>query len=154
MILDRLPAHITGFFDRSAPPRALDSQAFEAACHLVAQMEDGSVETLDFQLVARSYYVATVRTSSDHLSVLCNSVYPYLAFVPPGAFGFTDLEFVAPVSLASTFSGLTEFRSLDANWLMTDLQPAHLADLASVELRQIKYWKPHRIGEVIFNRWD
>jgi hypothetical protein len=68
MILDTLPPHITGFFDRSDPPRAIEPKGFKAACHLVAGMAGGSVETLDLDRVARSYYAATMRTRADHLS--------------------------------------------------------------------------------------
>lgn len=154
MILDRLPPRITGFFGRSELPRAIEPKAFKVACHLVARMEGGSVESVDFDLVARSYYAATLRTKTDHASVLCNSVYPYLAFVPPGTFGFADLEFVASVSLVCAFANLTEFQPLDADWLRDDPHPELLANLAEAELQQVDYWKPQRIGDIIFNYWD
>jgi hypothetical protein len=154
MILDCLPRGITGFFDRLESPHALEAKAFKVACYLVARMEGGSVESLVFDRLARSYYAATIRTKTDHASVLCNAMYPYLAFVPPGAFGFTDLEFVAPVRLASAFASMTEFQPLDADWLRDDPRPGLLANLAEAELEQMKYWKPQRIGDIIFNYWD
>ncbi|MGE0180442.1 MAG: hypothetical protein AB7O91_11565 [Sphingomonas sp.] len=154
MILDRLPRHITGFFDRSEQLRAIEPEGFKAACYLVAGMEGGSVESLHLDRVARSYYAATVRTRSDHLSVLCNATHPYLAFVAAGTFGGWDSEFIAPVSLASAFASVTEFQPLDADWLAADLRAELLADLASGELEQVKYWKPQRIGDVVFNCWD
>ncbi|MBX9644529.1 MAG: hypothetical protein K2W91_10570 [Novosphingobium sp.] len=156
MILKRLPPSITGFFDHLEPPRSVESRSFTEACHLVAQFEGGVVEDIDLSLLGRSYYSATVRTPSDHVSMLANSVYPYLAFVRPHAFGviIPELSFVAPVRLASSISSLTYFRSLDAAWLETELSTELLADLAQVELDQVKYWKPARVGEVIFNNWD
>ena len=154
MILDRLPPHVTGFFDRSEPPSAVEPEGFRAACHLVAGMEGGSVESLDLDRAARSYYAAAVRTRADHLTVLCNATHPYLAFVAPGAFGFTALEFIAPVSLASAFASMTEFQPLDAVWLGAELRADLLVDLASAELEQVKYWKPQRIGDLVFNCWD
>jgi hypothetical protein len=77
-----------------------------------------------------------------------------LAFVPPGAFGLTSLEFIAPASLASAFASMTEFHPLDADWLAADLRAELLADLSPAELEQVKYWKPQRIGDVVFNCWD
>lgn len=153
MILDRLPPRITGFFDRADPPRALDRKAFKTACYAAAVIERGSVEKFDLSLSGRSYYAATMRTETDHVSVLCNSVYPYLAFVR-GSFGFTDLQFIEPASLASAFSGTSEFQPLSAHWLNSELHPDLLAGLAPTEMEQVKYWKPQRIGEVIFNYWD
>ncbi len=67
MRLDRLPRRITGFFDHLETPRSLDASAFKHACYLVAQMDGGSIEKIDFDLTARSYYAATLRTSTDHV---------------------------------------------------------------------------------------
>ena len=154
MNLDRLPRCITGFSDDPAPPDLIGPEAFRAACSLVAGMERGSVESFDPDLLSRSYYAATVRTATDHLSVLCNSVYPYLAFVPPNSFGFTVMEFVEPVSMASLFTRMTGYQPLNAAWLKSDLRPEILADLGPAELKQLRYWRPRRTGDVIFNYWD
>lgn len=154
MILERLPRHITGFSDGSAPPSEIDPKTFKAACRLVAAMERGSVESFDLDLLSRSYYAATVRTDTDHATVLCNSIYPYVAFVPPNAFGFRDLEFVEPVSMGSLFARMTSLQPLDAAWLRGEPRKEVLADLASEELKQLIYWKSRQIGDVIFNYWD
>jgi hypothetical protein len=156
MILDRLPPRITGFFDRAEPPLSLDPKDFKRACHLVAQMEGGSVESVDLALAGRSYFVATARTPTDYVSVLANSVYRYLAFVPPGSFGADchELTFVEPISLAGAFSRATEFQPLDAAWLATAPRTELLTDLAPVEFEQVKYWRPQTVGDVIFNCWD
>lgn len=147
MILEQLPPNITGL----GPGQ--DPAAFKAACHLVARMEQGSVERFDLNLLARSYYAATIRTRTDELSVLCNGVYPYLAFVAANSFG-PDMEFVAPSGLASRFSDLTGFQTLDADWLNSAPEPGMLRGLAAAELKDFGYWRPKRIGEVIFNHWD
>ena len=156
MRLQRLPPHITSFFDGGEPPRSLDGATFKKACHQVAHMDGGLVENIELNLVGRSYYDATIRTRTEHLTVLCNSVYPYLAFVPPSSFGPgpTDLTFVKPVHVGSLFSRLTEFQPLDADWLAAELPPDLLADLGRSELEQVGYWKPSRIGDVMFNNWD
>ena len=156
MRLERLPPHITSFFDGRERPRSLDGATFKKACHQVAHMDGGVVENIDLNLVGRSYYGATIRTRTEHLSILCNSVYPYLAFVPPHSFGAdpTDLTFVEPVHVGSLFSSLTEFQSMDADWLAAELPSDLLADLSRSELEQVGYWKPSCIGDVVFNNWD
>jgi hypothetical protein len=80
-----------------------------------------------------------------------------LAFVPARSFAVgTDLEltFVEPVSLAATFLAATEFQPLDARWLSADLNNELLTGLAASELKQVRYWKPERVGDLIFNFWD
>jgi hypothetical protein len=156
MILDRLPQNITGFFDKGDQPRSLDAGSFKQACHLVAQMDGGTVDGVDLNLLGRSYFAATIRTNSDHLSVLCNSVYPYLAFVPPNTFGLgaPELTFVEPIHLAAAFASATNFQPLDAIWLQSDLLSGLLAELAPADQSQLAYWKPRRVGDVIFNSWD
>ncbi len=72
----------------------------------------------------------------------------------PIGVGVPDLTFVEPVSLAGIFSTLTEFQPLDADWLATEPTPELLMDLGPAELEQVNYWKPQRIGELIFNYWD
>ncbi len=157
MLLDQFPPRITGFFDRSAPPRSLNPDAFKRACYLAAQWEGGSVEGIDRDLRNRNFYAANIRTSVDDVSVLCNSVHPYVAFVPARSFAVgSDLEltFVEPVSLAATFLAATEFQPLDACWLNADLNDELLTGLAPSELEQVRYWKPERVGNVVFNFWD
>ena len=156
MILERLPQNISGFFDEGEQPRSLDAREFKQACHLVAQAEGGTVDGLELKPIGRRYFGATIRTGSDHLSVLCNSIYPYLAFVPPNGFGLDapELAFVEPNDLAATFASVTKFQPLDTIWLQTDLSSDALAELAHSERRQLGYWKPKRIGDVIFNDWD
>jgi hypothetical protein len=156
MRLNRLPPRITSTFDQTEEPHLLDGRGFKKACYLVAQISGGTVEGSDLNLLGRNYFGATIRTKSDHVSVLCNSVFPYLAFVPPNAFGAAcpDLIFVKAVDLAKAFATATDFRSLDADWLKEDLSSDLLADLAPSERREITYWKPARVGEVVFNSWD
>lgn len=156
MKLDRLPPNITGFFDKGEQPRSLDPRTFKQACHLVAQMDGGTVEGVGMDLLGRSYFAATIRTNSDHASVLCNSVYSYVAFVPPDALehGPPKLAFIEPIALAAAFASATKFQPLDAAWLDANLSADLLTDLAPSEREQLSYWKPERVGEVIFHSWD
>jgi hypothetical protein len=157
MRLDHFPSRITGFFDRLDPPRSISPNSFKRACYAAAQWEGVSVEGIDLDLLSKNFYAATIRTSVDDVSVLCNSVHPYLAFVPARSFEVgTDLAliFIEPVRLAATFLAATEFQPLDACWLNADVNNDLLAGLAASELSNARYWKPGRIGDVIFNFWD
>jgi len=156
MKLERLPPHITGFFDSADQPRSLDGTDFKKACHQIAQINGGTVERIDLELAGRSYFGATIRTTSENVSVLCNSVYPYVAFVQPNAFGlgFPELTFIDPVHLTAAFANVTSFQPLDAEWLEADLSSDLLADLTPSEQSELAYWKPKSVGQVVFNSWD
>lgn len=116
----------------------------------------GTIENFDFNLLGKSYLAVTLRTATDVFSVLCNGVHPYLAFIPPSSIGavLPDPTFLSPTHIAALFSAYTEFQPLDADWLNAEVHAELLEDLGSAELKQVTYWKPQRVGEVIFNHWD
>jgi hypothetical protein len=43
---------------------------------------------------------------------------------------------------------------LTKEYLDTPISLKHLSTLSKAELKQISYWKPLTVGEVIFNHWD
>lgn len=157
MKLDRLPRHITGFFDdKSEAAGPLNFTEFKAACFQVARTAGGSIASFDHDLSGKSFFVATMKHPEGDASVLCNSVYPYVAFVPPGSFdnGAPELAFSQPIYFSSLFLQGTVFHPLDADWLMSAPGEDLLSDLALTEREQVRYWKVQRVGDIVFNRWD
>ena len=63
-----------------------------------------------------------------------------------------DLDFrLPPTFLARAFAGLDWLSPDDARVRITGEM---LAVLAPAERRQVRYWAPETVGEVLFNRWD
>lgn len=63
-----------------------------------------------------------------------------------------DLDFRPPPAfLARAFAGLDWLSPDDARVRITGEM---LAVLAPAERRQVRYWAPETVGEVLFNRWD
>lgn len=85
--------------------------------------------------------------------VSCNAHYPIVAFATPDAqernvwIQFVDCRGLARV-LSDTFAVLSV---RDA---CTGVSPAAVANLGEDELKQVRYWNPQRIGDVVFNYWD
>lgn len=156
MRLDTLPRGITGF---CAPQGiSVDAKKFTASCYQVAQAGGGKIRSVIEDLHIRNYFAAILTIRDCQISVLCNSVFPYIAFVSSDEYCFHELTFVAPSPFFGLFEDLTPFSPLDADWLESDIEPEHLALLGDDEVNQLTYWKKsariHRVGDVIFNFWD
>lgn len=158
MHLEKLPRGITGFFGRHSQIERIDPKQFKAAGYHAAVRTNGSVEIFDANLLGRNYYALTMRSPSYHMSVLCNAVCPVVGFVCAGAYGFTTLTFVDGGAVARVLAEIAGFQVIDVDLLTADLEQTHIADLASEELEQLRYWQRERlasrVGDVIFNAWD
>lgn len=97
-----------------------------------------------------------MKNSDGDISLLCNSIYPYLAFVLASshATDVPELAFVRPAHISSYCLQGTAFHLLDTDWLLSPPCEDLLTDLASVEKEQVKHWKPQRVGDIVFNYWD
>jgi hypothetical protein len=157
MKLERLPRHITSFFDyKSERICSLDLAEFKSACFHVARAAGAAIKDFDNNLLGRSFYTATMKTSEEEISILCNWAYPYVTFVPVEAYerSASGLAFCYPELVSSLFLQETKFDPLDADWLMSAPTEYLLSDLCSAERKQMKYGIPLRVGDIIFNHWD
>jgi hypothetical protein len=64
------------------------------------------------------------------------------------------LTFVDHPDLAAALTDGSNLQVLTAEQLNAPLSPADLADLGPAERKQIAYWQPNTIGELLFNFWD
>ena len=71
-----------------------------------------------------------------------------------GRCGDTTLAFVDVPGLSEALQGAGPFRVLSAQELDAPVRAEALSELAPRERKEIKYWKPRRVGEVLFNFWD
>lgn len=155
MRLDRLPPGITGFYECTRERETVDPSEFKRACYSVANMLGASVDITNLSPQCRSYYLAKLKSRTDDIAVLCNRSYRYLAFAP-ATFDWQQfsVDFVQPVELPSAFSAVTEFSTLDADWLQSEIAADLLRELTPAEMKEVVHWGPQRIGDVIFNFWD
>jgi len=90
----------------------------------------------------------------DKIAVLCNAYYPVLAFTDNTQDRFGSIHFVEAGRLAQSFAKITRFTPLNIQYLQHKPVPFLLEDLDEVEHKQIQYWKPKQVGDIIFNHWD
>lgn len=91
-------------------------------------------------------------STGRRVAVPCNAYYPWVAFAE--AHGEVLPRFVESAALASRFREAMPCEVLDRSWLEAAPDAAMLESLGAAERKQIRYWRPGRVGEIIFNFWD
>lgn len=156
-----LPRGITGFAPKGNVLPWIDAADFKRMCdHVVRSIgiRIGRVDSAEGQ-VARNFHIAEVQIDSRWISVLCNAHHPWLALAEP-----TDVAEFGPrafaqqsaevIVLTQALQKIPNVRVLDIALLEAAPKPAVLAGLWACEVKQIRSWKPQRIGDIIFNTWD
>lgn len=151
-----LPRGTTGFrrYD-DAELRTVDLRAFSAVLHTVARDASATVVHNPRRNpdTASSFADALLEFTGQSVAVLLNCFHPMIAFANESRLG-GNLDFLDHAELKCAFSAHPEFIVLSAETLMHYPATESLADLAPVEIEQFNYWKPSRLGDVIFNNWD
>ncbi len=99
--------------------------------------------------------MAIVELSGGPIAVLLNSHFPVVGFAVPPRKGDTGpLEFLDCDGIADIFRGSGEYEVLGRTELERTVSPKDLEQLAPGEIKQAGYWRPARVGDVIFNFWD
>ena len=149
-----LPEGITGFFEagRDATPPVVDPASFVGACHAAARAESGRVEGFEPAGVGRNYHRAFLRMRHGAIAVLCNAHFPIIAFAE--ASDDLPLRFIEAEALAPRIEEVMPCEIASRSSLEAHPDAEAVANLNAVEREQIRYWKPRRLGEIIFNFWD
>lgn len=145
---------ITGFRDfheQTLPQICLSD--LKACCFNLGRAHGYLVRKAELREDACNFHAFTLQGTATSSAVVCNNVYPVIAFVEtlrPGE----PLKFVQPVRWNTYFPA-------SAGWIVPALQQltqpistSQLSDLSQTEISQIRYWQPQTVGEAIFNWWD
>ena len=149
-----LPEGITGFRGdrRDAPPPTVDPRSFARACHAAARAESGEIERFEPARVSRNYHRAIFRLRDAAIAVLCNAHFPWIAFAE--ASDNLLLRFKEATPLAAWIEDAMPCEVVSLSSLEAPPDAGLLADLSPVERQEIRYWRPQRLGDIIFNFWD
>lgn len=148
----KLPPGATGF--DAAPDTAVDLSTFTAVCHYAARAIRGTVSQVIPAGVTPNFHTAEIAQRDLRTSVLGHTTIAAVAFaelLPPDdhALRFTDRP-----ELAAAIQTVSDLQILTTEQLNAPLSTADLSALGAGEHEQITYWRPHTVGELLFNYWD
>jgi hypothetical protein len=150
-----LPAGITGLgSDADSPASLIDTREFLSYCHSVAREHRGVVRSSYDAKYPRNFAAATLSLPDCSLSVVLNVHYPFLALATPLQEHDMEPQFIDLPSVADTFREFQRYTVLNPSELSTPITENVICALSEAERREIRYWKPEAIGEIIFNSWD
>jgi len=143
-----LPNGITGFRDLKDPyiPEQ-EKRVFQRFCYSIATRYHCVVLSFDFDLASKNFYSAEIKTEQGRLYLLENAYYPWIAFAR--SCNFTKIKFIEnPFSITDSNICVLTLSELQQDWHNI------VGELNKAELKQIEYWKPNTVGDIIFNFWD
>jgi hypothetical protein len=161
----QLPRGITGFrMAREAPLPETDQLLFKTHCYLAAQQIGGWVTrppaTAKVRSGTRNYIHCDVALPGLQswlppraLAIVLNLHHPFVAFAGSADVPGRYLQFEDHAELAAALTALDGLQVLTTTILATAPRGL-LSQLGPADLLEIKFWKPRRIGDIIFNYWD
>lgn len=151
---------VTGFsHDKSDPAPTIDGKKFKKICFAVVSENNGVVLSFEEPKVATNFYKVTVKIFDNHVYILLNSSYPFLAFASSVEYG--SINFIDNHPLGRMFSPFyIVLSSLELNETLLVKKARGKVilgidnELSDAEIMELFYWKPSNIGDVVFNFWD
>ncbi|MGG2027450.1 hypothetical protein AB1282_17270 [Gottfriedia sp. S16(2024)] len=141
---------ITGFYEKQNVPPKTDGKQFEKLCFSIINQYKGTILNFQEPQVATNFFAMEVNVSNKHSYILLNAHYPFSAFA--SAVNFGEINFIDVPQIKEELSPY--YKVLCTKELNEPLLFNSSNELNRAELNQIAYWKPERIGEVLFNHWD
>ena len=130
-------------------------RGFLTLCHHVARLAGGTVVDHVRAGVTPSFHAAVLRRPGhEDVALLRHAVLPMVAFARPAAPGDTTVAFVDDPGLAALAGRGSGLRVLTTDQLAAPLSVVDLTGLGADEHRQIAYWTPGTVGELLFNFWN
>ncbi|GIF91035.1 hypothetical protein [Catellatospora chokoriensis] len=149
----KLPPGATGFGTDSRQSKK-DLQDLAAVCHHAARRTGGAVAELIPLGATPNFHTATITYPDDRIAVLRHGLLPWLALAKPTRPGQAPRDWLDRTELAEAIGEVSDLRILTRDELLQPLGSADLADLAAAEIKQIAYWRPTTVGDLLFNLWD
>lgn len=151
---------VTGFSDEKGNPApTVDGKQFKKICFALVRENGGEVLSFGEPKVATNFYKVNVKIFDVYFYILLNSSYPFIAFASSVEYG--SIRFVDNQHLARLFSSFyCVLSSVELNETVVFKKVRGKVILSNdnalndAELHELFYWKPRRVGDVIFNFWD
>lgn len=150
----RLERGVTGFRSGREPKLPeVPVRTFRAGCYEAARAAGGAVGQVFESAYPRNFHSAVIVASYVRLAILCNAVYPWIAFAGEGTGDLEPRAFVDPPAWAAAFAEVG-FVVMSRQVLDSPLDAVDTAAWGKAEWLQVHSWRPASVGETVFNSWD
>ena len=151
---------ITGIQSTKDPMPVLastDLKAFRSHCHEAARALGAKVPNIKNRwdgVGICNFAIARFDFSDSNVAVLLNVIHPILAFAKYPAYGETVFEFADCPKLAQLFRSFDSYNVSTSAELNQPLVREMWENLAPQEQKSVRYFRPARVGDLVFNFWD
>lgn len=150
---------ISGFYNAEIDESMVDASHFKKLCYALANQVGGKLITVS-DPQETNFYCAYLQINGKEIHILLNGIYPLIAIA--SRVEYMNIIFIDDQTLSNGIESYSsEYRVLQLRELSEQL---HLDErkntlknentLNENELKQIFYWMPKTVGEVIYNHWD
>lgn len=152
-----IPHGITGFIHRKEQPlqNKTDLHRFLQCSYTAAILCKGEVieANMDGDSASHSYGTLVIKLPQKSVAVAINHIYPIIAFAEP-EHRWSDPQFIDCPLLAKTYRSFGYDQILSAEEANQTPEKKMYQHLSKYELKEISYWQPRKVGQIIFNWWD
>jgi len=146
---------ISGFYNISEqPPELITASVFKNDISSVLSSVGFKPKSFIESGITPNFHYAHFTSAGCDLHIVCNEIYPVIAFVNMPDLKSCRLEFILNNEIKKIIEQYSIYKVLNPEELNNPIQPNDLKQLNSAELGQIEYWKPETVGEIVFNWWD
>jgi hypothetical protein len=152
-----LPRGITGFRHVDDPPLPVsDFAVFRGHSYAAARALGGCVRSVEAPVrgAEANFARAILELPGGPIAILLNAHFPVIAFADPPAESAAPVRFIDAPALAERFQRFGTYEVWSGSELEVPLTPEACKQLAGAELEQVQYWRPRRVGDLVFNFWD
>lgn len=149
----KLPPGATGFGAICHTPQE-DLRDLGTICHHAARRTGGTITELIPFSATPNFHTATITYPNGRVSVLRHGLLPWIALALPARSGQVPHNWLDRIDLANAIREVSDLRIVTRAELLQPLTATDLTDLGPAEIKQIEYWKPTTVGELLFNLWD
>ncbi|MBD0384878.1 hypothetical protein [Paenibacillus sedimenti] len=142
---------ITGFIRYPDKFDEQDSKEFEMYLYQVLNWNKGKVIFKELLANNKNFFTYLIELNHKEYYLLSNSTYPLLAFA--SSVDYSGIIFIDPIDIFDT-SLPNPYKILNKELLNKPIEIYDLERLRDYEIKNLKYWNPKTIGEVVFNYWD
>ncbi|WP_404407972.1 hypothetical protein [Jeotgalibacillus malaysiensis] len=149
----KLPDGVTGFYDSiTSPLPQVDVKTFKKQCFDFVFHNNGKLIDLQSSHYPSNFHYAYVEVARQHFYILLNQHYPYLACA--SAIEYRNIVFMDQPDVHQSFSLFYQILDTDNLNSRYDQQLLQQWNLKKSEVKQVAYWNPATIGQIVFNHWD